>query len=100
MGSSGELISTRPTNRHLSTGADGEHVRTADARVPFAFQQHMKMCGRVADCCVHFFGGAGYVTDYTQIERWFRDVRLFRLYEGTSRIHQLNIARLTPNQAQ
>src|SRR5258708_25077029 len=28
------------------------------------------------------------------IERYFRDVRLFRLYEGTSQIHQLNIAKL------
>jgi acyl-CoA dehydrogenase len=59
-----------------------------------------EMCGRVADRCVQIFGGAGYVADYASIERWFRDVRLFRLYEGTSQIHQLNIARLTLNQAQ
>lgn len=56
-----------------------------------------EMCGRVADRCVQIFGGAGYVADYAPIERWFRDVRLFRLYEGTSQIHQLNIARLTLN---
>jgi acyl-CoA dehydrogenase len=54
-----------------------------------------EMCGRVADRCVQVFGGAGYVADYGSIERWYRDVRLFRLYEGTSQIHQLNIARLT-----
>jgi acyl-CoA dehydrogenase len=58
-----------------------------------------EMCGRVADRCVQIFGGAGYVADYSSIERWYRDVRLFRLYEGTSQIHQLNIARLTLNQA-
>jgi acyl-CoA dehydrogenase len=58
-----------------------------------------EMCGRVADRCVQIFGGAGYVADYSPIERWYRDVRLFRLYEGTSQIHQLNIARLTLNQA-
>ena len=54
-----------------------------------------EMCGRVADRCVQMFGGAGYVADHSSIERWYRDVRLFRLYEGTSQIHQLNIAKLT-----
>ncbi|WP_252108880.1 MULTISPECIES: acyl-CoA dehydrogenase family protein [unclassified Halomonas] len=54
-----------------------------------------EMCGRVADRAVQIFGGAGYVADYSCIERLYRDVRLFRLYEGTSQIHQLNIARLT-----
>ncbi len=52
-----------------------------------------EMCGRVADRCVQMFGGYGYIADYG-IERFYRDVRLFRLYEGTSQIHQLNIARL------
>lgn len=56
-----------------------------------------EMCGRVADRCVQIFGGAGYVADYSTIERWYRDVRLFRLYEGTSQIHQLNIARRVLN---
>lgn len=50
-----------------------------------------EMCGRVADRCVQVFGGAGYVADHSPIERYYRDVRLFRLYEGTSQIHQLNI---------
>jgi acyl-CoA dehydrogenase len=54
-----------------------------------------EMCGRVADRCVQMFGGAGYIADLSSIERWYRDVRLFRLYEGTSQIHQLNIARLS-----
>ncbi len=54
-----------------------------------------EMCGRVADRAVQVFGGAGYVADYAPIERLYRDARLFRLYEGTSQIHQLNIARLT-----
>ncbi len=53
-----------------------------------------EMCGRVADRCVQMFGGYGYVSDYG-IERFYRDVRLFRLYEGTTQIHQLNIAKLT-----
>lgn len=52
-----------------------------------------EMCGRVADRAVQIFGGGGYIADNIA-ERMYRDVRLFRLYEGTSQIHQLNIARL------
>ena len=50
--------------------------------------------GRVADRAVQIFGGAGYVADHG-IERLYRDVRLFRIYEGTSQIQQLVIARET-----
>ncbi|MCW3798134.1 acyl-CoA dehydrogenase family protein [Sphingomonas sp. BN140010] len=53
-----------------------------------------EMVGRVADRAVQIFGGAGYIADYG-IERLYRDVRLFRLYEGTSQIQQLIIARET-----
>lgn len=51
-----------------------------------------EMCGRVADRAVQIHGGSGYVSDYA-VERFYRDVRLFRLYEGTSQIQQLVIAR-------
>jgi len=51
-----------------------------------------EMVGRVADRAVQIHGGAGYIADYG-IERFYRDVRLFRLYEGTSQIQQLIIAR-------
>lgn len=51
-----------------------------------------EMCGRVADRAVQIHGGAGYVSEYA-IERFYRDVRLFRLYEGTSQIQQIIIAR-------
>ncbi|MDS1140232.1 acyl-CoA dehydrogenase family protein [Pusillimonas sp. SM2304] len=51
-----------------------------------------EMCGRVADRAVQIHGGAGYVSDYS-IERFYRDVRLFRIYEGTTQIQQLVIAR-------
>jgi len=50
--------------------------------------------GRVADRAVQIHGGAGYIADYG-IERFYRDVRLFRIYEGTSQIQQLVIARET-----
>ena len=52
-----------------------------------------EMCGRVADRAVQMFGGSGYVADFSDIERFYRDVRLFRIYEGTSQIQQLVIAR-------
>ena len=51
-----------------------------------------EMVGRVADRAVQIHGGAGYIADFG-VERFYRDVRLFRLYEGTSQIQQLVIAR-------
>jgi acyl-CoA dehydrogenase len=51
-----------------------------------------EMCGRVADRCVQAHGGAGYISDYA-IERFYRDVRLFRIFEGTSQIQQVIIGR-------
>ena len=51
-----------------------------------------EMVNRVADRAVQIFGGSGYIADYN-VERFYRDVRLFRLYEGTSQIQQLIIAR-------
>lgn len=48
--------------------------------------------GRIADRAVQIFGGAGYIAEYP-VERFYRDVRLYRLYEGTSQIQQLVIAR-------
>ncbi len=51
-----------------------------------------EMVGRVADRAVQIHGGAGYIADYG-VERFYRDVRLFRLYEGTTQIQQLIIAR-------
>jgi acyl-CoA dehydrogenase len=53
-----------------------------------------EMVGRVADRAVQIFGGAGYVADHG-VERFYRDVRIFRIYEGASQIQQLVIARET-----
>ena len=49
-------------------------------------------CGRVADRCVQIYGGAGYLAEYPA-ERFFRDARILRIYEGTSQIMQLQIAK-------
>ena len=51
-----------------------------------------EMVGRVADRAVQIHGGAGYMQEYP-VEHFYRDVRLFRLYEGTSQIQQIIIAR-------
>jgi acyl-CoA dehydrogenase len=68
---------------------DGQNVATeASCCKLFASE----MCGRVADRAVQIFGGSGYVADHG-IERFYRDVRLFRLYEGTTQIQQIVIAR-------
>lgn len=58
-----------------------------------------EMCGRVADRAVQIHGGAGYVSEYA-VERFYRDVRLFRIYEGTTQIQQLVIARNMVRDAQ
>ena len=51
-----------------------------------------EMVGKVADRAVQIHGGAGYMEDYP-VARFYRDVRLFRLYEGTSQVQQTIIAR-------
>lgn len=51
-----------------------------------------EMVGRVADRAVQIHGGAGYISEY-KVERFYRDVRLLRLYEGTTQIQQLIIAK-------
>lgn len=51
-----------------------------------------EMVGRIADRAVQIHGGAGYMRD-SAVERFYRDVRLFRIYEGTTQIQQLIIGR-------
>ncbi len=51
-----------------------------------------EMVGRAAERAVQIHGGAGYMAEYA-VERFYRDGRLFRLYEGTAQIQQPVIAR-------
>jgi acyl-CoA dehydrogenase len=51
-----------------------------------------EMVGRVADRAVQVYGGMGYMREVA-VERFYRDVRLFRLYEGTSEIQRIIIAK-------
>ena len=71
---------------------DGGETITLEAAAAKYFAS--EMVGRVADRAVQIFGGAGYIADYG-IERLYRDVRLFRIYEGTSQVQQIVIARET-----
>tara|TARA_B100000886_G_scaffold196745_1_gene135610 strand:+ start:2468 stop:3628 length:1161 start_codon:yes stop_codon:yes gene_type:complete len=57
-----------------------------------------EMVGRVADRAVQIHGGAGYMDEYV-VSRFYRDVRLFRIYEGTSEIQKTIIARNLLKQA-
>ena len=67
----------------------GDNVSTESAACKLFATE---MVGRVADRAVQINGGAGYISEYA-VERFYRDVRLFRLYEGTSQIQQIIIAR-------
>jgi len=51
-----------------------------------------EMLGRVADRAVQVFGGSGYGKDLL-IEKFYRDARIYRIYDGTSEIHRMVIAR-------
>jgi len=69
--------------------ARGERVSTEAACTKlFATEA----AGRIADRVVQIHGGAGYMAEF-EAERFYRDVRVYRIYEGTSQIMQLVIAR-------
>jgi acyl-CoA dehydrogenase len=78
----------------LQTAADKDAGKNVTMEAAAAKYFASEMVGRVADKAVQIFGGAGYIADYG-IERFYRDVRIFRIYEGTSQIQQLIIARET-----
>ncbi|KQP44628.1 acyl-CoA dehydrogenase family protein [Pseudorhodoferax sp. Leaf274] len=94
------LIADCQTEIHAARALILETARARDAGEDVTMQASMckyfasEMCGRVADRCVQMLGGGGFIRGHA-IERFYRDVRLFRLYEGTSQIHQLNIAKRT-----
>jgi acyl-CoA dehydrogenase len=94
------MIADSQTEIHAARALVLETARKRDQGIDVTLEASMckyfasEMCGRVADRCVQMLGGYGYIADHG-MERFYRDVRLFRLYEGTSQIHQLNIAKRT-----
>ncbi len=87
-----EALAARALLLESARKRDGGETVTLEAAATKLFAS--EMVGRVADRAVQVFGGAGYVADYG-IERLYRDVRIFRIYEGTSQIQQLVVARET-----
>ena len=87
-----EAMAARALTLEAARKADTGETVTLEAAAAKLFAS--EMVGRVADRAVQIFGGAGYVADHG-VERFYRDVRIFRIYEGTSQIQQLVIARET-----
>jgi acyl-CoA dehydrogenase len=93
-----QLIAQSNVEVHAARALVLETARRRDEGADVTMEASMcklfasEMCGRVADRAVQAMGGAGYIVGNVA-ERFYRDVRLFRLYEGTSQIHILNIAR-------
>ena len=85
-----EIYAAEAMLADVTSRADrGENVlRKAAAFKVFASE----MCGRVVDRVVQIYGGAGYLAEY-DAERFFRDARIYRIYEGTTQILQLQIAK-------
>lgn len=86
-----EYLAGRALAREAAAAVDAG----ADARQIAACAKYFcsEAASRVADRAVQIFGGAGYVADYPA-ERFYRDARVLRIYEGTSQILQLAIARV------
>ncbi len=85
-----EIYAAEAMMRDVTARADaGENILVkAAAFKVFASE----MCGRVVDRVVQIYGGAGYLAEY-DAERFFRDARIYRIYEGTTQILQLQIAK-------
>jgi acyl-CoA dehydrogenase len=95
-----EMIAQSNVEVHAGRALLMETARQRDAGVDVTMEASMcklfasEAAGRIADRAVQVFGGGGYIAN-NAAERFYRDVRVFRLYEGTSQIHLLNIAKRT-----
>ena len=95
-----QMIAESNTEVHAARALVLETARKRDAGEDVTMEASMcklfasEVCCRVADRAVQVFGGSGYIADNVA-ERFYRDVRLFRLYEGTSQIHLINIGKRT-----
>lgn len=85
-----EYLAARSLVEHAAALYDRDGAARTEASAAKYFAT--EAVGRVADRAVQVHGGAGYMSEYA-VERFYRDVRLLRIYEGTSQIQQLLIAR-------
>jgi butyryl-CoA dehydrogenase len=70
---------------------EGGDRKTLHAKAALAKLSASEAAGRVIDRCVQIFGGRGYMRDYP-VERLYRELRVDRIWEGTSEIQRLVIA--------
>jgi acyl-CoA dehydrogenase len=98
------MIADSQTDTLAATGLMEAAARRYDAGVNVSLEAAVakyfasEAVGRVADRAVQIHGGAGYMAEY-KVERFYRDVRVLRIYEGTSQVQQLIIARETLKRA-
>lgn len=94
--SQAELLAAWALVREVAQRFDQKPAQVSDPdvsmRVSCAKLFATEMLGRVADRGVQVHGGAGYINEYP-VERFYRDARLLRLYEGTTQVQQLIIGR-------
>jgi acyl-CoA dehydrogenase len=94
--SQAELLAGWSLVKDVAQRFDGKPAHVSDPdismRVSCAKLFATEMVGRVADRGVQIHGGAGYINEYP-VERFYRDARLLRLYEGTTQVQQLIIGR-------
>ena len=76
----------------LQTAWEADQGKDVKAKIAMAKVQASETLGRVADRGVQIFGGLGYCKDLP-MERYFRDSRIYRIYDGTSEIHRTVIAK-------
>ena len=76
----------------LQTAWEIDQGHDARERISMVKVYAAEMLGRVADRAVQIHGGLGYCRDLS-IERFYRDARIFRIYDGTSEIHRTVIGR-------
>ena len=88
-----ELHAARLLTYHAAHAFDVlENRSVVHGKVAMAKLYASEMAGRVADRAVQVFGGRGYMTD-NPVARFYREVRVDRIWEGTSEIQRLIIAR-------
>ncbi|MBT3938790.1 MAG: acyl-CoA dehydrogenase [Pelagibacterales bacterium] len=90
--SKAEILAAKSLVLNTAIMRDNGNIVTLESSCAKLFSS--EILGKVADRAVQIHGGAGYMADYP-VERLYRDARLFRIYEGTSQIQQLIIARET-----
>ena len=76
----------------LQTAWEADQGQDVKARISMAKVQASEMLGRVVDRGVQILGGLGYCKDLP-MERYYRDSRIYRIYDGTSEIHRTVIAK-------